>query len=131
MANTQTTTPLSVPHNLSLITKPFTQTLLTTLDGTHDIKIALLSGSVPFHSHPDNDEAFYVVSGSLIIELKPGGEIGGGEEKVEQVHMKEGDLFVVKKGVVHRPVGKEARVMVIEKVGVVDGSGGIAKPIKV
>lgn len=45
--------------------------------------------------------------------------------------MKVGDLFVVPKGVRHRPNGEEAKVLIIEKKGVKDGSGGFAKPIEV
>ncbi|KUJ14649.1 uncharacterized protein LY89DRAFT_686338 [Mollisia scopiformis] len=115
---------ISVPSQLSFITKPYTQTRLATINSTHDIKIALLEGPYIFHSHPDNDEAFYLVSGSLTIEILDH------EEKVEEVKMQAGDLFVVPKGVRHRPIGKEARVMVIEKKGVLDGSGGLAQPIE-
>jgi mannose-6-phosphate isomerase-like protein (cupin superfamily) len=116
--------PISIPHQLSLIEKPYTQTLLASLDNTHEIKIALLDGPYIFHSHPDNDEAFYLISGSLVIEIE-------GENGVQEVKMKEGDLFVVERGVRHRPIGDMARVMVVEKKGVLDGSGVLAKPIDV
>ncbi|KAF8857081.1 hypothetical protein BDZ45DRAFT_450319 [Acephala macrosclerotiorum] len=140
--------PISVPHHLSLIQKPYTQTLLSTIDSTHEIKIALLEGPYIFHSHSENDEAFFLVSGSLVIEIlheEGGGNNGkevtgrkGGDEgngmadggrRGEEVKMQAGDLFVVPKGVKHRPIGREARVMVIEKKGVWDGSGGLAKPV--
>lgn len=50
---------------------------------------------------------------------------------MEDVKMKEGDLYVVEKGVRHKPIGNMARVVVIEKKGVLDGSGGLAKPVEV
>jgi mannose-6-phosphate isomerase-like protein (cupin superfamily) len=120
--------PISVSHHLSQITRPYSQTLLKTLDNSHDIKIALLDGSYVFHSHPDNDEAFYIISGSLVIEImdRDGSD---GEGKVEEVKMEKGDLYVVEQGVRHRPTGKMAQVVVIERKGVVDGSGEIAKRI--
>ncbi|KAE8445594.1 hypothetical protein EG329_013227 [Mollisiaceae sp. DMI_Dod_QoI] len=130
---------ISVTTHLSQITKPYTQNLLTSIDNTHDIKIALLEGPYIFHSHPDSDEAFYLISGSLFIEIlhqdgisKQGDEDDHEEAKgrVEEVKMQAGDLFAVPKGVKHRPIGKEARVMVIEKKGVFDGSGGLAKPVE-
>ena len=99
-------------------------TLLASIDGTHEIRIALLEGPYTPHSHPDNDECFYLVSGSLTIEVLH--EEGG---RVEEMKMQPGNLFVVPKGVKHRPIGEEARVMVIEKKGVLDGSGGLAKPV--
>lgn len=58
-------------------------------------------------------------------------EIEEEDGRVEEVKMKAGDLYVVPKGVKHRPNGEEARVMIIEKKGVRDGSGGLAKPIEV
>jgi hypothetical protein len=50
--------------------------------------------------------------------------------EVEEVKMEKGDLYVVKQGVRHKPTGKMAQVMVIEKKGVLDGSGEIAKSIR-
>jgi mannose-6-phosphate isomerase-like protein (cupin superfamily) len=120
--------PISVPHHLSQITRPFSQTLLATLDNSHDIKIALLDGPYVFHSHPDNDELFYIISGSLVIEIMDS-DGSDGEGEVEEVKMEKGDLYVVKQGVRHKPTGKMAQVMIIEKKGVLDGSGEIAKSI--
>jgi mannose-6-phosphate isomerase-like protein (cupin superfamily) len=120
--------PISVPHHLSQITRPFSQTLLATLDDSHEIKVALLDGPYVFHSHPNNDELFYIISGSLIIEIMDG-DVSDGDPEVEEVKMEKGDLYVVKQGVRHKPTGKMAQVMVIEKKGVLDGNGEIAKNI--
>jgi len=57
------------------------------------------------------------------------GNRSDGEGEVEEVKMETGDLYVVKQGVTHKPTGKMAQVMVIEKRGVVDGKGEIAKSI--
>jgi mannose-6-phosphate isomerase-like protein (cupin superfamily) len=120
--------PISVPHHLSQITRPFSQTLLATLDDSHEIKIALLDGPYVFHSHPNNDELFYIISGSLVIEIMDGG-VSDADPEVEEVKMEKGDLYIVKQGVRHKPTGKMAQVMVIEKKGVLDGNGEIAKNI--
>jgi len=120
--------PISVPHHLSQITRPFSQTLLATLDDSHEIKVALLDGPYVFHSHPNNDELFYIISGSLIIEIMDG-DVSDGDPEVEEVKMEKGDLYIVKQGVRHKPTGKMAQVMVIEKKGVLDGNGEIAKNI--
>ena len=120
--------PISVPHHLSQITRPFSQTLLATLDDSHEIKIALLDGPYDFHSHPNNDELFYIISGSLVIEIMDGG-VSDADPEVEEVKMEKGDLYIVKQGVRHKPTGKMAQVMVIEKKGVLDGNGEIAKNI--
>ena len=69
------------------------------------IKIAKLKGDFVWHSHEDEDELFYIVKGSLDIQLPN-----------EIVHLHEGDYYIVPKGVQHKPNAKEeCWVMLIEK----------------
>lgn len=57
------------------------------------VKIAKVKGDdVPWHTHDNEDELFYIVKGHLIMELK-------GREGFE---LGEGELFVVEKGIEHR-----------------------------
>jgi mannose-6-phosphate isomerase-like protein (cupin superfamily) len=60
------------------------------------------------------DEVFYILSGVLRIELQ-------GVDQTEVV-LKKGDVFVVPKGVQHRPVVDDgvAEVLIIEKAGVLN-----------
>jgi len=118
---------ISVPAISSAVTTPFSQTLVASLDDAYDIKHALLNGSLPFHEHPDNDEAFYLLFGELFIQVLPVGEKT--EKDAADVKMKTGDIFVVPRGMVHRPVGKQAHVLIMEKKGVPGGNGQIAKEI--
>jgi mannose-6-phosphate isomerase-like protein (cupin superfamily) len=70
------------------------------------IKIAILKGSFTWHSHEDEDELFYVVEGSLIIEFEKG-----------QVDLNKGDFYVVKRGMKHNPIAEdECRVLLIETI---------------
>ncbi|PMD33639.1 cupin 2 conserved barrel domain protein [Hyaloscypha variabilis F] len=103
---------LSVPTVLSKITEVFSPNLVATLNNEYDIKVARTKGGFIWHSHPDTDEFFYILSGSLTIEIE--GEKGG-----EDVVLGQGELFVVPQGVRHRPVG-DAEIMLIERVGVVN-----------
>jgi mannose-6-phosphate isomerase-like protein (cupin superfamily) len=121
--------PFSVPTICSEVTVPFSQTLVANLDNSFDIKHALVDGSVPFHNHPDNDEAFYLLSGSLTIQISQKSDmaVAGEDTDIRDVEMKVGDLFVVPKGVYHRPVGAKAHVLVMEKTGVPGGNGQLAK----
>ncbi|NBW36169.1 MAG: cupin domain-containing protein, partial [Cytophagia bacterium] len=60
---------------------------------------------VPWHSHENEDELFYIVEGELLMEM---------ENQLEFI-MKKGDLFVVKKGTNHRVSSKaECLIMLIE-----------------
>ncbi|RDW82871.1 hypothetical protein BP6252_03983 [Coleophoma cylindrospora] len=124
--------PISVPSICAKVTIPFSQTLVANLNDSYDIKHALLDGSVPFHNHIDSDEAFYLLSGELTIEISNYGDQGnnGNTESVEIINIKVGDFFVVPKAVFHRPVGKSAHVLVVEKKGIPGGNGEMVKEIE-
>ena len=111
---------LSIPTILSKITSVYTPNLVSTLNNEYDIKVARTGGGFIWHSHPDTDEFFYILSGSLTIEIE-------GEKGREDVVLTQGEIFVVPRGVRHRPVG-EAQIMLIEKVGVVNtGDAGVSE----
>lgn len=76
----------------------------------YQIKLAKLKGEFTWHAHVDTDELFYVVSGELTIALRDG-----------EVKLNAGDLYVVPKGVEHKPIAaEECQVMLIEPRGVVN-----------
>jgi len=81
----------------------------------YQFKYTRIKGEFVWHDHPDTDEAFLVLEGEMRIEFRDGA-----------VHMQAGDLFVVPKGVEHKPVAeRECRVVIIEPRGVVNtGSAG-------
>jgi mannose-6-phosphate isomerase-like protein (cupin superfamily) len=106
--------PLSLPTTLSSITSPWSPVLIASLNSsTTELKLAKIKGSFAMHSHPNSDELFYVLSGSLVIELE-GAEL-------EKVELSKGDMFVVPAGVRHRPISEEgAEIMLVEGGGVVN-----------
>jgi mannose-6-phosphate isomerase-like protein (cupin superfamily) len=75
----------------------------------NDNKIMLgrVEGEFVWHSHPDTDDLFLVVSGTLTIQLRDGDvELGAGE------------LFVVPRGVEHCPRADEgAEILLVEPQG--------------
>jgi quercetin dioxygenase-like cupin family protein len=70
------------------------------------VKIAKIKGQdLPWHNHEQEDELFYIVAGSLLMEI----------ENELPFTMKEGDFYVVKKGVNHRvSAAEECAIMLIE-----------------
>lgn len=70
------------------------------------VKITRVLGhDVPWHSHDNEDELFYIVQGSLTMEIW--------NEK--SFCLSEGDLFIVSKGIRHRVfTDEECWVMLIE-----------------
>src|SRR5688500_20166926 len=68
------------------------------------IQVAKTRGEFVWHSHPDTDDFFLVVSGRLTIQLRDG-----------DVELGPGELFVVPAGVEHCPrADPEAHVLLIE-----------------
>jgi mannose-6-phosphate isomerase-like protein (cupin superfamily) len=74
----------------------------------HDVMVAKLRGEYHWHVHPDTDDFFLVLSGQLEIDLEDG----------SMVTLNPGQLYVVPKGVSHRPRAKEeAHILLIEPTG--------------
>ncbi len=73
----------------------------------NDVMVVKVKGEFNWHSHPDTDDFFLVINGRLTIKLRDG-----------DVHLSEGELFVVPKGVEHCPVAAdEAELLLIEPHG--------------
>jgi mannose-6-phosphate isomerase-like protein (cupin superfamily) len=73
----------------------------------HDLMVAKLKGPFVWHRHEDTDDFFLVLKGRLRIELRDG-----------NVELGPGDLYVVPRGVEHRPVAdEEAHILLIEPTG--------------
>lgn len=74
----------------------------------YQFKIVKLEGDFVWHDHQDTDETFIVLDGELRIDFRDGA-----------VTLGPGEMFVIPKGVEHKPyAGKEAKVMLIEPRGV-------------
>jgi mannose-6-phosphate isomerase-like protein (cupin superfamily) len=71
------------------------------------VQVAKTRGAFVWHSHPETDDLFIVLRGRLVIELRDG-----------EVELEEGELYVVPRGVEHRPrADGEAHVLLIEPRG--------------
>jgi mannose-6-phosphate isomerase-like protein (cupin superfamily) len=70
----------------------------------NDLMLVKFKGEFVWHSHPDTDDFFMVIKGKLTIKLRDG-----------DVTLREGEIFVVPKGVEHCPVAEEeCHVLLIE-----------------
>jgi mannose-6-phosphate isomerase-like protein (cupin superfamily) len=76
----------------------------------YQFKIVKLEGDFIWHDHPETDETFLVIEGKLRIDFEDG-----------QVHISAGEMFVVPKGVRHKPYAeKEVKLVLIEPRGVLN-----------
>ncbi len=88
----------------------------------HDVMVAKVKGEFVWHAHDDTDDFFLVLQGRLVIELRDG-----------SVELGPGELYVVPKGVEHRPVAREeVHVLLIERAGTPNtGDAATAAPRRV
>lgn len=76
----------------------------------YQFKLVKVEGEFVWHKHNDTDEVFIVVEGILHIEFRD-----------ETVTLESGEMFVIPKGVEHKPVAKsECKIMIIEPQNVVN-----------
>ena len=106
------TIPASAPTGVDLAAKlatfsePWQPRVVGEFNG-HDLMVAKLKGEFTWHKHDDTDDFFLVLKGSLDIQLRD-----------RTVTLGPGELFVVPKGVEHRPVAKEeVHLLLIEPRG--------------
>jgi mannose-6-phosphate isomerase-like protein (cupin superfamily) len=76
----------------------------------YQLKLVKIQGDFVWHAHPQTDEVFIVLSGDMQIEFRDGA-----------VDLSAGGMFVVPKGVEHKPfAANECEILLIEPVGVVN-----------
>ena len=74
----------------------------------YQFKVVKLQGDFIWHDHKNTDETFIVLDGVLRIDFRDGA-----------VHVSAGEMFVVPKGVEHKPYAEhEVKLLLIEPRGV-------------
>ena len=99
----------NLEQKFSLFNEHWTPKIIAELND-YQIKIVKVEGDFVWHDHSDIDEFFFVIEGTLFIEFES-----------ETMELNAGELYVVPKGVQHRPFAHgECKVMLIEPRGVVN-----------
>ena len=84
----------------------------------HFVKVAKVRGEFPWHAHEGEDEMFLILKGQMTLEFETGA-----------VTLRAGDMYVVPKGVLHRPVAAdECLLMLIERKSTLH-TGGVDSPV--
>lgn len=100
---------INLKEKLSKFSEHWSPKIVAQLNDYH-FKLAKVQGEFIWHDHPETDEMFLVVKGYLEIHFRDG-----------IVSLNEGELFVVPKGVEHKPVAeRECHIMLIEPAGTVN-----------
>jgi mannose-6-phosphate isomerase-like protein (cupin superfamily) len=100
---------INLESKLAQIHEYYSPKIIAQMNDYH-FKLAKLQGEFVWHSHADTDEVFLILNGQLTIEMADG-----------SVELKAGELFVVPKGVEHRPVAEtECHLMLVEPTGTIN-----------
>ncbi len=99
---------------LRLFSEHWAPRIIAQMNDYH-LKLAKIHGQFVWHSHPETDEAFIVINGSMEIEFRDG-----------KVTLNSGEIYVVPKGIEHRPhAAEQCSILLIEPAGTINtGNAG-------
>ena len=101
--------PINLQDKLSKFSEHWSPKIIAQMNDYH-FKLAKVQGEFVWHDHPDTDEMFLVIKGRLDIHLRDG-----------VVTLNEGEMYVVPKGVEHKPVAEdECHILLVEPAGTVN-----------
>ena len=102
-------TPINLAQKFSLFTDRWQPRVVAEMNELQ-FKIVRLQGDFLWHHHPETDEAFLVLEGSLRIDFRDGA-----------VTLGPGEMFVVPRGAEHKPCAEgEVKLMLIEPRGILN-----------
>ena len=100
---------INLNQKFALFNEHWTPKIISELND-YQIKIVKVKGDFVWHNHSNTDEFFLVIEGTLYIEFES-----------ETMELNAGEMYVVPKGVQHRPYAREeCKIMLIEPPGVVN-----------
>ena len=108
---------INFAQKLGLFSEQWTPKVIAEMND-YQFKISRLQGEFVWHSHAETDETFIVLDGLLHIDFRDG-----------QVSIASGEMFVVPRGVEHKPWSEqEVKLLLIEPRGVLNtGNQGGAR----
>ncbi|MFK7837019.1 MAG: cupin domain-containing protein [Sulfitobacter sp.] len=100
------TTPINLAAKLAQISTHWDPHVIADYND-NDVMVVKFQGEFPFHLHEDTDDFFLVLKGEMVMDLED-----------TSYPVKSGEIFIVPKGVTHRPrADLECEVLLIEPKG--------------
>jgi len=101
--------PINFQDRLSKFSEQWSPKIIAQMNDYH-FKVARIQGEFVWHDHPETDEVFIILKGQLEIQFRDG-----------NVLLNEGEMFVVPKGVEHKPVAeRKCHILLVEPAGTVN-----------
>lgn len=112
-------TPINLKEKLEKFSEHFSPKIIAQMNNYH-LKLSKFQGEFVWHRHINTDETFIVLDGEMRIDFRD-----------DSIELKAGELFVVPKGVEHKPFAEnECHLMLIEPAGTIntgDADGALTK----
>jgi len=101
--------PINLKEKFGLFSEQWKPKVVAEMND-YQFKLSKVEGDFIWHDHKETDETFLVIEGNLRIDFRDGA-----------VYLGPGDMFVVPKGVEHKPYAEgEVKLMIIEPRGVLN-----------
>ena len=101
--------PVNFREKLGLFDEHWSPKIIAQMNDTQ-FKLVKIQGEFVWHSHAETDEVFIVLAGEMAIEFRNG-----------RVTLHPGELFVVPKGIEHKPVAEnECHILLVEPAGLLN-----------
>lgn len=99
-------TAINLAEKLSTFTEHWSPRILARYND-NDVMVVKVEGEFVWHAHPETDDFFLCLAGSVDIELRD-----------TVIHLEAGEMYIVPAGIEHRPVARgEAHLLLIEPRG--------------
>lgn len=102
--------PVNLTEALASFDEIYSPRIVATIND-YDVRVAKTEGPHVWHAHHDTDELFLVLDGRFDVALRS----PDGSERT--VCLTPGDVFVVPRGVEHRPSSPGASILMFEPTG--------------
>ena len=99
--------PINISEKFKLFNEHWTPKKIGELNG-QQLLLAKIKGEFIWHAHENEDELFFIIKGSLIIEFRD-----------RKVTLNEGELLIIPRGVEHKPIAEEeVHVLLFEPLSI-------------
>jgi mannose-6-phosphate isomerase-like protein (cupin superfamily) len=101
--------PINLGQKFGLFSEQWQPKVIAEMND-YQFKLVKVQGDFIWHHHAETDETFFVIDGELRIDFRDG-----------CVHISAGEMFIVPKGVEHKPYAEhEVNILLVEPRGVLN-----------
>jgi mannose-6-phosphate isomerase-like protein (cupin superfamily) len=113
-------TPVNFAEKLAQMSEFWSPRIVAQIND-YQFRLVKIRGDFVWHSHPETDEAFIVLDGSMTIDFRDG-----------SLALKPGEMYVVPRGVEHKPFAeRECTLLLVEPAGTVNtGDAGGERTVR-